>query len=136
MNRNKRLKQISVLVVEDDGDTRDLLSILFENEGATVVTAATVPSALQKLNQMEPDVLVVDIGLPEHNGYVFIGRVRALKDPRKRDLPAIALTAYSTPSDRDTALTSGFQKFMSKPFETNALVDAILDVARLKEDAA
>ena len=127
---------MSILVVEDDRDMRELLETLLETEGAHVVTAGTVPMALDAVNRMSPDILVVDIGLPEQNGYVFIGRVRALDDPHKRSVPAIALTAYSSTTDRDTALTSGFQMFIAKPFDTGALVDAIASAARLRKDAA
>ena len=85
---------------------------------------------------MTPDVLLVDIGLPEYNGYVFIGRVRALADPRKRSVPAIALTAYSSTTDRDTVLTSGFQTYMAKPFDIGTLVEAIADAASSQKHAA
>ena len=131
-----KLSGISVLVVEDDQDTRDLLGVLLKNEGATVAAAANVPKALDILSRMTPDVLLVDIGLPEYNGYVFIGRVRALEDARKRSVPAIALTAYSSTTDRDTVLTSGFQTYIAKPFQIGALMEAIADAASSQKHAA
>ena len=131
-----KLSGISVLVVEDDQDTRDLLGLLLTNKGATVTSAETVPKALDTLNRMTPDVLLVDIGLPEYNGYVFIGRVRSLDDPRKRSVPAIALTAYSSTTDRDTVLTSGFQRYIAKPFDLGVLVGAIADAATSQKHAA
>jgi CheY-like chemotaxis protein len=95
-----------------------------------------VPEALDTLNRMTPHVLVIDIGLPEYNGYALIGRIRAMDDLNKRNVPAIALTAFATTTDRDTALTSGFQMFLTKPFDTDHLIDAVAQVIGFRRDAA
>ena len=74
---NEALKGIGILVVEDDDDTRDLLKVLLETQGALVTATASVMEALQAYDQSRPDVIVADIGMPDYNGYTLIGRVRA-----------------------------------------------------------
>ena len=71
-----------------------------------------------------PDVALTDIGMPEYNGYAFIAAVRK-ESSNLRNTPVIALTAYSTPADRDTALISGFNEYLAKPFEPGELISTI-----------
>lgn len=123
------LKGISILVVEDDSDTRELLRILLETHGGTVIAIGSVPEALSAYDQSPPSVIVADIGMPDYNGYTLIGRVRARDRERGTFVPAIALTAYATAIDRDTVLSAGFQVHMPKPFEPSRLVSAIVDLA-------
>jgi CheY-like chemotaxis protein len=124
------LNDLSILVVEDDTDTRELLRLILEGQGAKVRTASSVPEALSAYDESRPHVLVADIGMPEYNGYTLIGRVRARDRERgNRIVPAIALTAYATAIDRDTMLTAGFQVHVPKPFDPNHLVSVIADLA-------
>ncbi len=122
---NDALNGLNILVVEDDVDTRELLKVLLESQGGRVTPAASVQEALAFFDQSRPDVMVADIGMPEYNGYTLIGRVRARDRSHGRFVPAIALTAYATPLDRDTVLSAGFQLHMPKPFEPEELVSAI-----------
>src|SRR6266446_6954215 len=126
---NDALKGIHILVVEDDADTRELLKVLLETEGGTVVTTPSVQEALSAYDQLLPNVIVADIGMPESNGYTLIGRVRARDREHGRIVPAIALTAYTTAIDRDTVLSAGFQVHMPKPFEPSRLISVIADLA-------
>ena len=123
------LKGIDVLVVEDDEDTRDLLKLMLEAEGAATTTAASVQEALRAFDESRPTVIIADIGMPEYNGYTLIGRLRSGDRGKGKMVPAIALTAYTTASDRDTVLSAGFQVHMSKPFEPPQLISAIADLA-------
>jgi CheY-like chemotaxis protein len=117
-------------VVEDDTDTRELVRIVLQNEGASVRTASSVPEALSAYDEARPHVIVADIGMPEYNGYTLIGRIRARDRERGNSIiPAIALTAYATAIDRDTMLTAGFQVHMPKPFDPDQLVSMIADLA-------
>ncbi len=120
-----RLKGLEVLVVEDDNDTRELLGLLLESRGATAILAHNVAEGLEALRKQRPDVIVADIGMPEYNGYAFIAAVRKEPQSEIRSTPVIALTAYSTPADRDTALISGFNEYLSKPFKPDRLIAAI-----------
>lgn len=126
---NERLRNILVLVVEDDHDTRELLKVLLETEGAVVTATSSVQEALTAYDQSRPNVIVADIGMPEYNGYTLIGRVRARERDSGKIVPAIALTAFTTAIDRDTVLSAGFQLHMPKPFEPAHLVSAIATLA-------
>src|SRR5256885_5343580 len=123
------LKGIHILVVEDDPDTRELLKVLLQMQGGAVTTAASVPEALSAYDVSPPNVIVADIGMPDYNGYTLIGKVRARDRERGKITPAIALTAYATPMDRDTALSAGFQVHMAKPFDAEKLISVIADLA-------
>ena len=124
------LNDLLILVVEDDNDTRELLRLVLEGQGATVRTASSVPEALVAYDEARPHVLVADIGMPEYNGYTLIGRVRARdREHGQKIVPAIALTAYATAIDRDTMLTAGFQVHMPKPFDPSQLVSVIAGLA-------
>src|SRR5689334_5334873 len=70
------LNGIRVLVVEDDDDTRDLLSYVLGSHGATVFLSSSVAEGLATLRKEHPHVVVTDIGMPGHNGYAFIAAVR------------------------------------------------------------
>ena len=121
---------LKLLVVEDDDDTRELLRVLLQSNGADVTAASSVPEALAAYDNSRPDVLIADIGMPEYNGYTLIGRVRARDRAHHAPIvPAIALTAYATAIDRDTVLSAGFQVHVPKPFEPTALVSLIADLA-------
>jgi CheY-like chemotaxis protein len=123
------LKGVTILVVEDDPDTRELLRVLLQTHGGIVTATGSVPEALAAYNQAPPQVIVADIGMPEYNGYTLIGRVRARDRERGSFVPAIALTAYTTAIDRDTVLSAGFQVHMPKPFEPSRLVEVISELA-------
>ena len=118
------LDGIRVLVVEDDKDTRDLLQFLLESHGATTIPADNVMEALEMLRMNRPDLVLTDIGMPDYNGYAFIAAIRKQQSPFQK-IPVIALTAYSTPADRDTALISGFDEYLAKPFEPEELLSTI-----------
>jgi CheY-like chemotaxis protein len=122
------LKDICILVVEDDDDTRDLLKVLLETQGAVVTTTASVQEALSAYDRSRPNVIVADIGMPDYNGYTLIGRVRARDRGKGSMVPAIALTAFATAIDRDTVLSAGFQVHMPKPFEPDRLISVIAEL--------
>src|SRR5438876_6167147 len=111
MPGNNVLYGVRVLVVEDEKDTRDLLAFLLESEGATAIPADSVTEALEILDKRHLDVVVTDIGMPDYNGYALIAAIRRNKSQLRRT-PVIALTAFSTPADRDTAMISGFDEYL------------------------
>src|SRR5262249_59134079 len=125
---NDGLKDISILVVEDDDDTRELIKVLLETQGAVVTTTSSVQEALSAYDRSRPNVIVADIGMPDYNGYTLIGRVRARDRGKGPMVPAIALTAFATAIDRDTVLSAGFQVHMPKPFEPDRLISVIAEL--------
>ena len=136
-DRQDILKDIHVLVLEDETDTRDLLGIVLQTEGASAILVQNVPEALDALRTgRPPDVIVADIGLPEYNGYAFIAALRNEEDRALRTTPVIALTAFATAADRDTALVSGFDIYMTKPFDPGQLVSTIRQLYDQRADTA
>ena len=124
------LKGICVLVVEDENDARDLLGLVLESYGAIAFLTSNVKLGLDALKKHRPDVIVSDIGMPEDNGYALIAAVRKDADLEIRSTPVIALTAFTTSADRDSALISGFDEYLTKPFDA---ADLILTIRRLYE---
>jgi CheY-like chemotaxis protein len=122
------LDGVSVLVVEDDADSRESLVKVLEQYGARVTGAATAREAIDSLKVAVPDVLVSDIGMAGEDGYDLIRNVRKLPADRARTLPALAVTAFGEEGDRRKALAAGFQAHVAKPVAPALLV---LHVARL-----
>lgn len=115
----------SILVVDDDADTRDYISFVLEEAGATVILAASADEALQLLMQSIPDILLSDIGMPDMDGYTLIRQVRSLPSKQLQKIKAIALTAYAGDFNQQQALSAGFQQHISKPVEPDLLVRVI-----------
>jgi CheY-like chemotaxis protein len=125
-----QLNNIRVLVVEDDRDTRQMLTFIFEQTGADVVAAGSFNEAMKAYRELPPNVVVADIGMPDYNGYALISRMREEDRELGRTTPAIALTAYTSEADRQQALSAGFQKYMAKPFEPAELIANVVDLIR------
>jgi CheY-like chemotaxis protein len=131
IDKNTRLVSISAV------DTRQLLVQSLTFYGATVITANSAEQAFSELQDKNPDVLVSDIGMPDEDGYSLIRRVRMLANPQHRDVPAIALTAFTRAQDRMRALTSGYQNHVSKPVEPDELATVIASLTgRLQKNEA
>ena len=111
------LTGLRVLVVDDDGDSRELVHMVLEGFGANVVEAASAEAAVEELLREWPDVMVADIGRPGHDGYELIGRVRSLALELGKRLPTVAVTAYVRTEDRARALRAGFDAYLPKPVE-------------------
>ncbi len=109
-----------VLVVEDDADARALISRILTDAGMHVSEAAGADEALAHIGQEAPDLLISDIGMAKQHGYQMIRTLRA-GGYTAQQLPAIALTAFSRPEDRDDAIRAGFQAHLSKPVNADAL---------------
>ncbi|WKB52643.1 hybrid sensor histidine kinase/response regulator [Eleftheria terrae] len=125
------LAQMKILVVEDDLEASEMLSVILRDRGAVVQAARDCSEGLRLLQQFDADVMVSDIGLPGQDGYALIRAVRErerAQDGHKR-LPAVALTAFARPQDRELALTAGFDAHCAKPLRAHELVNCILKVA-------
>ena len=122
------LAGLRVLAVEDDESTLDALTELLSLQGAAVAPAASVSQALETLQGFDPDVLVSDIGMPERDGYDLIREIRALGHDAT-DLPAVAVTAFASPEDRQRALAAGFQVHLAKPVDPKELTHVIAALA-------
>ncbi len=125
------LTGISVLVVDDEVDARDLVATVLRSRGADVTTASSAAEALTVIGARPFAVMVSDIGMPTSDGYELIGRAQGLLRASGHVLAAVALTAYSREEDQRRAIEAGFQAYLAKPVEPDALV-AI--VGRLAKD--
>ncbi|MBD2505720.1 PAS domain-containing protein [Nostoc muscorum FACHB-395] len=126
------LTGIRVLTVDDDPDARELLTVLLTEYGATVLTVASAAEVLANLESFQPDVLVSDIGMPEVDGYSLIQQIRTLSPEKGGKIPAIALTAYARVDDYQQAITSGYQRHVTKPLDPEELVQAVVALAQIK----
>ncbi|MDX2099325.1 MAG: ATP-binding protein, partial [Leptolyngbyaceae cyanobacterium bins.59] len=120
------LKNLRVMVVDDEVDSLDLVKIVLEGEGASVEVATSAMAALRTLAQSQFDLLISDIGMPEMNGYTFIRQVRSFLPQINRSIPAIALTAYAGETNQRQILAAGFQTHLEKPIDPQHLLDAIV----------
>jgi signal transduction histidine kinase/ActR/RegA family two-component response regulator len=127
---NQTLQGLRLLVVEDDPDSLELMTTILEARGAVVTAVGEAQEALAALDDWKPHALIADIGLPDLDGYALISQIRACKTTTSDRLPAIALTAYIMPEDRNRALASGFDLYITKPVEEDELISAIARIAR------
>ncbi len=119
------LADVTVLVVDDDLDTRELLRAILSQCGAAVVSAASAGEALAFLAHGRADVLVSDLAMPGDDGLALMRKIRAGADGVAARIPAIALTAYARAQDRTAALLSGFQAHVPKPTDPHELTVVI-----------
>lgn len=123
------LTGVKVLVVDDEEDGLESVKIILQRNGAQVCIARSMDEALREFDRCSPHVVVSDIGMPAHDGYELIARLRAL--PRGQKVPAIALTALARTEDRTRALRAGFQVHVAKPVDFTELVAVVQNLASI-----
>ncbi|HEY3202603.1 MAG TPA: response regulator [Thermoanaerobaculia bacterium] len=124
------LTGVKVLLVEDQWDSRDLMSEILRTAGCEVTAVGSVPEALEALPVSLPDVLVSDIGMPGEDGYSLLRRIRQYPAEEGGLVPAIAVSAYAREEDRIRSLSAGFQIHLAKPFEPVEMTEAVGRLAR------
>ncbi len=130
---SKLLKGLRILVVDDEGDSRDLVKAILTRYGSEVNCCESAAEALKAVRDWKPDLLISDIGMASEDGYTLIKKIRKMRSKQARETPAVALTAYVTREDRESAITAGFQLHIAKPVEPAALVMSIALVTGRKE---
>ena len=123
------LDGIKVLVVEDDEDSREVLQLFLEQSGAQVESAESAAEAWKLLTKSEkdiPDIIVSDLAMPVEDGYSFISKVRHLNREEINEIPAMALSAFTSNENKQKAYACGFQLYHTKPFEPDGIVKDIL----------
>jgi PAS domain S-box-containing protein len=123
------LEGLHVLVVDDEEDARDLLAALLARCRMRVSAAKSANEALQMVQDLAPDIVVSDIGMPGQDGYAFIKRLRALPRANGGRTPTVALTAYARTEERTRALVSGFNMHVPKPVEPAELLAVLGSLA-------
>jgi PAS domain S-box-containing protein len=127
-SQNKPLLGVSILIVDDDEDSRTFLTFALADSGAKIYSVATAALAFDAMESFHPNLIVSDIGMPQEDGYSLIKRIRQLPKYLGGDTPAIALTAYAGDSDRQKATLAGFQTHLAKPIMPDDLVDAVIQL--------
>ena len=123
------LNNVSVLVIDDELDARNLLKLLLESAGAMVYLAPSAEQGMEHLLTKSVDVLICDIGMPDVDGYSLMRRIRALGNGQKSEVAAVALTAYARLEDRTEAMSAGFQNHLPKPVEPAELLAVVHSLA-------
>jgi DNA-binding response OmpR family regulator len=118
----RSLEGVRVAVIDDNRDAADVLKILIEEQGGMVRVAYDGASGLFAAQESKPDVVVLDIGLPDMDGYEACRRLRATFG---RDISIIALTGWGQDRDKQRALNSGFDAHLTKPADPQQLAETI-----------
>jgi signal transduction histidine kinase/ActR/RegA family two-component response regulator len=125
-----RLDGVSVLVVDDEEDSRELLVTVLQQAGATARAVPSAADAFAAITEDRPHVLVSDIGMPGgDDGYALLRKVRALSPELGGSVPAAALTAHAGNDARDEALRAGFQTHVPKPVDPAELCAVVANLA-------
>jgi CheY-like chemotaxis protein len=124
------LKGIHVFAIDDEEDALNLLRVVLETAGAEVTTHNAPLTALERIAKVEPQVLVVDLGMPGMDGFELITQLRQSENRAIRNIPAAALTAFARSEDRTKALRSGFEMHLAKPVDPGELVASVATLAR------
>jgi len=127
LRRHIDLSGLKVLVVDDEPDSASLVKRVLEGCHAEVKAASSMDEALEAFDSFQPHVLLSDIGMPHHDGYELIRRIRSL--PHGEKLPAAALTALARTDDVNRAIAAGFHTHVAKPVEPAELVSVTAHLA-------
>ena len=119
------LAGLRILVVDDDADSREVISAILSRCGGEVNCCESAAEAIKVVREWKPDLLVSDVGMPNEDGFALIQKLRKHRSKRIRLMPAVALTAYATSDDKSRTLSAGFQLHVSKPVEPEVLVKSI-----------
>lgn len=117
------IKDVRILLVDDDQDMRRILARGLAGSGAILKECEGVSDALESIEDFQPDAVVSDLGMPVQDGFELIRRLRSKKE--FKELPAIALTAFARPEDRQRSLLAGFDVHMAKPVDFRQLAATI-----------
>ncbi|HEY75724.1 MAG TPA: response regulator [Thermoflexia bacterium] len=113
------MSQPTILYIEDNPENRLLVRRILEAEGYAVVEAEDAPSGLEAAQTISPDLILLDINLPEMDGYEFTARLR--QTPGLKDIPIVALTANVMKGDRERTLAAGCDGYIQKPIDVDEL---------------
>jgi CheY-like chemotaxis protein len=126
----------TVLLVDDNVDSCDLLRYAFEECGAFVVTAQTVNAALDAFRRNPAHAVVADIRIGTSDGYELLKAIRTTNVEYKGFTPVVAMTGFASPEDKDRALAAGFSGYFTKPFNPSDVVEAVGYLLSHPQDSA
>jgi len=127
----KPLEGVSIVLAEDDEDSREALRLALEARGASLRCVNDGAAALAAVRERPPDVVISDIAMPGDDGHAFLRKLRALPASRGGRTPAVALTAYGGRDVRLRSVHAGFHSHLTKPVDAEKLVDILVGLVRL-----
>ncbi len=110
----------TVLIVDDAPDNREALADILALNGATVFTASNGQEALDLLSTVTPTIILTDLSMPQLDGWHLLTAIRGL--PALTGVPVVALTAHALPTDKEGALAAGFDGYITKPYDVDAMI--------------
>ncbi|WP_373527668.1 ATP-binding protein [Nostoc sp.] len=125
------LTNLRVLVVDDEADVRQWITVVLEECGAKVSTFSSTEQGLKALEELHPDVLISDIGMPGEDGYALMRKIREIEAERGGRIPAVALTGYARVEDYKEALAAGFQLHVAKPVRAAELIAVVASLGKM-----
>ena len=120
----------TIVVAEDDPSSRELVCEILESQGYHVVETCNGRDALDQIEKIAPDLLVMDIQMPLIGGLVAIERIR--KDARFAKLRVMAVTAHAMAGDRERILSAGFDGYVSKPIDASTFKKSVRDLLQAR----
>jgi CheY-like chemotaxis protein len=137
---NRTLEGVSALLIEDDANTREAMTLVLECHGARVRSVDSGPAAIDALSGTEasdgPSIVLSDLGLPAMDGCELLGRIQSLYEARGMPMPpAAAVTAYVSSAERARALAAGFSLYVAKPVAPGRLVAVAENLVALARGA-
>jgi CheY-like chemotaxis protein len=121
---------MKILIIEDDPTSLKLTSEVLQMGGHVVMLATTADQAIYSLKAIRPDVILLDLALPGIKGFAVARQCR--EEPSTRDVPILAITAFSTEYGQAEALKAGCDAYLVKPINTRTLLQQIEDVVAAK----
>jgi two-component system cell cycle response regulator DivK len=115
MSRDRAMADPLILIVEDNDKNLKLVRDLLQRDGCQTLEAGTAEAAITLAEQCAPDVILMDIQLPDTDGVTALGRLRA--SAATSSIPVVALTAFAMASDRERLLAAGFDGYLAKPID-------------------
>ncbi len=112
-----------ILLIEDNVDNREMVRFVLERAGYEILVGQTGDQAVTLARQERPDLILMDLSLPEKDGWTAAGEIKA--DPALAAIPLVALTAHTLPGDRKRAMEAGFDAYISKPINLPRLIETL-----------
>lgn len=130
MNSLTIFNGLRLLVVDDNIDTLELITAIFEVLNTQVMTATLTHNVLTIITEFQPHILISDISMPDEDGYSLIRKIRTYKDPQVQKIPAIALTGIAYQASLTQAIDAGFTTYLTKPFDPDDLIAVVANLAQ------
>lgn len=125
------MSNATIFYIEDNFDNRTLIRRILTAEGYTVIEAENAHIAMEKLQTIRPDIILMDINMPEVDGYTLTARIRAM-DGFFKTIPIVALTANVMRGDKEKSLEAGCDGYIQKPIDIDLLPQQVEGYLRKK----